>query len=228
MNVYEKMLVEFFGTTEDIKEAGYVLKDGTLIDLSGRHFISDPIERKYHIGSNGIQHHDIFGTNYRGFSIEDIWFDMCRKEFQPVASILNHTQCISLKMDTARHVRECWIRMMYPPTEAQYSVIFKNFEEGRANVSYLSPDGYIVDDITIPFLTPSKLYSFVESCANKPPTGILFSTASYFGRDVVCSPLDDTYIPMFNLSENKEFRLRQKVYQDPNHLRDQKASKRKD
>lgn len=214
MNVYEKMLVKFFGVTEDIKEAGYILQDGRLIDLSGRHFIEDPTVRKYYIGSNCIQHHDIFGVNYRGFSIEELWFNVYGKDFQPVTSILNLTRSVSLKVNTTHSVCECYIRMMYPPTDEQYSVIFKHFEEGRVNVSYLSPDGYIVDDITIPFLTQRKLHDFVTACMHKEPTDVLFSTANYFGRDVTSTPLTDTYIPMYDLHKSRELQLRQTCYRE--------------
>lgn len=225
MNVYEKLLVQFFGTTQDIKEAGYVLTDGTLIDLSGRHFIDDPMERKYHLGNNIIQHHDIFGVNYCGFSIYNLWPNAYDKQFQPVKDILEKTRAVSLKMDHSKYTLECWIRMMYPPTEQQYAVILKHFEEGRASISYIDPSGYIVDDTYIPFLTARKLRSFVESCKCKPPTKTLFSTASSFGKGVVCSPLQNDYFPMIDLDKYKELRLRQQVYQDPHNTRHQKDYK---
>lgn len=225
MNVYEKLLVNFFGTTDSIEEAGYVLTDGTLIDLSGRHFIEDPIERKYYLGSNMIQHYDIFGVNYDGFSLTDLWPNACSNEFQPVKEILEKTKAISLKLDYSRYALECWIRMMYPPTEQQYSVILKYFEEGRANVSYIDRSGYIIDDIYIPFLTARKLKLFVESCKYKKPTTTQFSTASSSGRDVVCSPLKSDCFPMISLDKYRELRVRQRIYQDPYNTRDQKDYK---
>lgn len=214
MNVYEKLLIEFFGVTQDISEAGYILQDGTLIDFSGRHFISDPTVRKYTISDNGIQHHDIFGTNYRGFSLEELWQGAHQNSFQPVMSILKECRAVSIKMDTALHIRECWLRMMYPPTEEQYQVIFKNFEEGYANVSYISIDGFIVDDACIKFLTQRKLRDFVASCINKHPTNIPFSTAYSLGRDVSCSPIAENYIPMFDLSNSRELKLRHEMYRE--------------
>lgn len=221
MNIYEKMLIEFFGTTQNIEEAGYVLKDGTLIDLSGRHFVQDPVARKYR-GNNMIQHHDIFGKNYKGFSIEDIWLSFYKgKDFQPVLDILKKTQCISLKSSGRCN---CYIRMICPPTESQYEVIFKYFEEGRANVSYISQDGFIVDDIRISFLTQRSLREFVSSCLHKKSTSIPFNGAYCFGKDVVCSPSqEDTpgYLTHIDLSNCPELKLRQQTYQDARNLRHQ-------
>ena len=225
MNVYEKLLINFFGTTDSIEEAGYVLTDGTLIDLSGRHFIEDPMERKYYLGSNSIQHHDIFGVNHRGFSLTDLWPHAYDSRFQPVKEILEKAKAISLKMDYSKYTLECWIRMMYPPTEQQYSVILKHFEEGRANVSYIDPSGYIIDDTYIPFLTARKLRSFVESCKYKKPTTTPFGTASSFGKDVVCSPLQSDCFPMISLDKYRELRVRQQTYQDPHNTRHQKDYK---
>ena len=225
MNVYEKLLINFFGTTDSIEEAGYILTDGTLIDLSGRHFIDDPIERKYYLGNNVIQHHDIFGVNYCGFSLTDFWPHAYDKTFQPVKEILEKTRAISLKTDHSKYTLECWIRMMYPPTQQQYSVILKHFEEGRANVSYIDPSGYIIDDIYIPFLTAGKLKSFVESCKYKKPTNTPFSTASSFDKNVVCSPLKSDCLPMIRLDKYRELRARQQTYQDPHNTRQQKDYK---
>lgn len=225
MNFYEKLLVEFFGITDSIAEAGYILKDGRLIDLSGRHFIEDPIERKHYIGGNIIQHHDIFGENYCGFSIEDIWPDIYSENFLPVKEILEKTQSISLKFDRSNSLA-CWIRMMFPPTEEQYRVILKYFEEAKAYISYISTDGYIVEDTYIAFLTEKKLKSFVEKCANKKPTNILFDGAVTLAKDIVCSPIRKNYLPMIDLQKYKGFRIREKSYQDPNNTRHQKDFKR--
>lgn len=221
MNIYEKMLIEFFGTTSNIEEAGYVLKDGTLIDLSGRHFVSDPIARQYR-GTNMIQHHDIFGKNYKGFSIEDIWFAMSNQhDFQPVLDILKKTQAISLK---SAGRCDCYIRMVAPPTAAQYDVIFKYFEEGRANISYIDFDGFIIDDISIAFLTRRKLYDFVNSCIHKKPSTTHFSGAYCFGKGVVCSPCHDDhsgYLRHIDLSKNLQLKKRQEAYQDIENIRHQ-------
>ena len=221
MNIYEKMLIEFFGTTSNIGEAGYVLKDGTLIDLSGRHFVSDPILRQY-CGTNKIQHHDIFGKNYKGFSIEEIWFVMSKEQdFQPVLDILKKTEAISLKSNGRC---DCCIRMIAPPTPAQYDVIFKYFEEGRANISYIDSSGFIVDDISIAFLTRRKLYEFVNSCIHKKPTTTHFSGAYCFGKNVVCSPCCDEpfgYFRHVDLSKNPQLKKRQESYQDPLNIRHQ-------
>lgn len=41
----EASLRRHFGVTDDIREAGYILSDGTLVDLSGRHYAADYVRR---------------------------------------------------------------------------------------------------------------------------------------------------------------------------------------
>ena len=52
--------VEYFGTTKDIREAGYILSDGEMLDFSGRH------EGNPESGTRTVDHRDIWDATESG------------------------------------------------------------------------------------------------------------------------------------------------------------------
>lgn len=55
---------ERFGTTRDIREAGYVLPDGTMLDFSGRHSLAPGSDSGFLSGRRAIDHRDIEDLNF--------------------------------------------------------------------------------------------------------------------------------------------------------------------
>ena len=55
---------ERFGTTYDIREAGYVLPDGTMLDFSGRHLVDPKSDTSWLRGRRQVDHRDIEDLNY--------------------------------------------------------------------------------------------------------------------------------------------------------------------
>ena len=55
---------ERFGTTRDLREAGYVLPDGTLLDFSGRHWQDPNSDTSWLNGSRQVDHRDIEDLNF--------------------------------------------------------------------------------------------------------------------------------------------------------------------
>ena len=55
---------ERFGTTNDIREAGYVLPDGTMLDFSGRHWADPKSDNSWMNGMRQVDHRDIQDLNY--------------------------------------------------------------------------------------------------------------------------------------------------------------------
>ena len=49
-----------FGTTHDIRECGYVLPDGTMLDFSGRHTLNPGTDSSHLKGRRGIDHREIY------------------------------------------------------------------------------------------------------------------------------------------------------------------------
>lgn len=53
-----------FGITRDIREAGYVLPDGTMLDFSGRHSLAPGSDSSFLSGRRAIDHRDIEDLNF--------------------------------------------------------------------------------------------------------------------------------------------------------------------
>lgn len=212
--IYEKLLVKFFGVTDNIKEAGYMLRDGRLLDFSGRHFISDPIQRKC-TATKVIEHHDLFGVNYQGFSIEELWPDLYEKYMLPVLSVMLLTGAVSLSYVEKKN--ELTLRTCHPFTEEQVERILYYFEEHSLYLSYVNPEGYIVDDSYVTFLTKEKLLHWVNTCQCKKPSTVLFSSAAskapYISVD--STPIREGTLSSFvDIEASSELRKRKYVYQE--------------
>lgn len=212
--IYEKLLVKFFGVTDNIKEAGYMLRDGRLLDFSGRHFISDPIQRKC-TATKIIEHHDLFGVNYQGFSIEELWPDLYEKHMLPVLSVMTLTGAVSLSY--VENKSELTLRTCHPFTEKQVERILHYFEEYSLYLSYVSPEGYIVDDSYVTFLTKEKLLHWVNTCHGKEPSPVLFSSAASKApyTSVDSTPIRECTLSSFaDIEASTELRKRKYVYQE--------------
>lgn len=55
---------EKFGTTNDIREAGYILPDGTMLDFSGRHMIDEGYDASHLAGRRAVDHRAIYEVGY--------------------------------------------------------------------------------------------------------------------------------------------------------------------
>ena len=212
--IYEKLLVRFFGVTDNIKEAGYMLGDGRLLDFSGRHFISDPIQRKC-TATKVIEHHDLFGVNYQGFSIEELWPGLYEKHMLPVLSVMLLTGAVSLSYIEKKN--ELTLRTCHPFTEKQLDRILHYFEEYSLYLSYVNSDGYIVDDSYVTFLTKEKLLHWVNICQGKKPSTVLFSSAASKApyTSVDSTPIREGTLSSFvDIEASNELRKRKYVYQE--------------
>ena len=212
--IYEKLLVRFFGVTDNIKEAGYMLGDGRLLDFSGRHFISDPIQRKC-TATKVIEHHDLFGVNYQGFSIEELWPGLYEKHMLPVLSVMLLTGAVSLSYIEKKN--ELTLRTCHPFTEKQLDRILHYFEEYSLYLSYVNSDGYIVDDSYVTFLTKEKLLHWVNICQGKKPSTVLFSSAASKApyTSVDSTPIREGTLSSFvDIEASSELRKRKYVYQE--------------
>ncbi len=53
-----------FGVTNDMREAGYILPDGTMLDFTGKHQMDDGIDTSFLNGRRSVDHRDIKQLNY--------------------------------------------------------------------------------------------------------------------------------------------------------------------
>lgn len=55
---------EKFGTTNDVREAGYILPDGTMLDFSGRHWMNEGDDTSHLAGNRAVDHRAIYEVGY--------------------------------------------------------------------------------------------------------------------------------------------------------------------
>ena len=55
---------KIFGVTNDLREAGYILPDGTLLDFSGRHMLDPGSDSSFLRGRRSVDHREIHMLNY--------------------------------------------------------------------------------------------------------------------------------------------------------------------
>jgi len=153
-------LIKFFGKTRDHKEAGYVLPDGTMLDLSGRHYAEDhPTLR----GQRSVDHRELFGENKNGFSLDDLLPDLSGTD--AMAYIM--AAAGAMRVDTASGVASS----IGIPTPQQISVLGNALKGDYVSVSYVNPiTGKIVDEAGIDSVNPLKIRRFYEQAKEKPDT----------------------------------------------------------
>ncbi len=73
---------KLFGTTRDVREAGYVLPDGSMLDFSGRHLMNPSSDTSFLRGRRTLDHRDIQQIAYErdGNTKTGIKTDMERQE----------------------------------------------------------------------------------------------------------------------------------------------------
>ena len=118
---------EFFGTTNDLNEAGYILPDGSMLDFSGRHQVEG--DSSFLRGRRSVDHRDIFDLAYEkdGWTETGIETDM--------ADFINRG---AIRIDSNAGA----INLSIIPTEQQISKLSRLIEKngGDVYVDFGAPD----------------------------------------------------------------------------------------
>ena len=134
------MAIERFGATNDIRECGYILPNGMMLDFSGRHTLSKGTDSSHLAGRRAIDHRDISDV---GWSIDGNTknFDLSMEDFIKLGAIRTH---VSRTYSS--------INLFKKPTQQQLDVIsriirFANgcidveIGDGDESLSYAEYDG---------------------------------------------------------------------------------------
>ena len=89
-------LKRFYGTTDDINEAGYILPDGSCLDFSGRHLKYGLIKWAYVKGRKGITHDTVLGINNNGYCLTSDYKDLLWSSFSFSHAIIIYARAIRL------------------------------------------------------------------------------------------------------------------------------------
>ena len=121
---------ERFGTTFDIRECGYILPDGTMLDFSGRHSLNKGTDSSHLAGRRAVDHREIEDI---GWSIDGNTkiFDFGMNDIINLGAIRTHVSN-----------NYCLINLRSKPTNQQISVITRivQYAKGCAEVEISNGD----------------------------------------------------------------------------------------
>lgn len=121
---------ERFGVTNDIRECGYILPDGSMLDFSGRHMVTGNTDTSHLRGRRGVDHRDIGDLNWDA--------DMTTK------SGLNINMADFIRMGAIRiHCSNTWssINLFKKPTMEQVNPMLRLIQYSKGNVTVEIGDG---------------------------------------------------------------------------------------
>lgn len=121
---------ERFGVTNDIRECGYILPDGSMLDFSGRHMVTGNTDTSHLRGRRGVDHRDIGDLNWNT--------DMTTK------SGLNINMADFIRMGAIRiHCSNTWssINLFKKPTREQVNPMLRLIQYSKGNVTVEIGDG---------------------------------------------------------------------------------------
>ena len=121
---------ERFGVTNDIRECGYILPDGSMLDFSGRHMVTGNTDTSHLRGRRSVDHRDIGDLNWDT--------DMTTK------SGLNINMADFIRMGAIRiHCSNTWssINLFKKPTREQVNPMLRLIQYSKGNVTVEIGDG---------------------------------------------------------------------------------------
>lgn len=152
---------QYFGTTLNPKEAGYILPDGTMLDFTGKHMASKD-NWKYMRGERATDHRELFGENiHNGSSLESLLDSKDGNE--AMREFMFKTGAMRVDFDSGV------ASIMAKPTPKQIA-LFGNGNKGQeVNLTYIDGEtGRIVDEAEIASASPMNISKFFEQAISKP------------------------------------------------------------
>lgn len=121
---------ERFGVTNDIRECGYVLPDGSMLDFSGRHMLTKGTDSSHLRGRRSVDHREIGDLNWDA--------DMNTR------NNLNINMADFIRMGAIRiHCSNSWssINLFLKPTSEQVAPLLRLIQYSKGNVTVEIGDG---------------------------------------------------------------------------------------
>lgn len=160
---------DYFGTTWDARESGYMMQDGDMLNMSGAHEVSDERTKQSLRGRRVIDHRDVSGTNIRGVSTEQFFENQnIQDQSDYMYNFMARTG--AMRMDYASGIAA----LTRQPTRAQLQMMQRmSYENDGLIVSYYTPDGRIVDEAEWEGpVTQKKLREFFKQAQEKADGGV--------------------------------------------------------
>lgn len=122
-NIFE-LAKERFGVTNDIRECGYVLPDGSMLDFSGRHLVTGNTDTSHLRGRRSLDHRQISDLNYNSD--------------KKTRSNVNINMADFITMGAIRiHCSNSWssINLFKEPTKEQINPLLRLIQYSKGNVT---------------------------------------------------------------------------------------------
>lgn len=162
MNIQEAAK-QYFGVTTDYKEAGYILPDGSMLDLSGKHLVP-PKDAKYHRHERNVDHRELGGENYDGFSLEP-WIgtgngdDLMCKFMQRAGA---------MRVDFNAHIASAIVM----PTQKQISTLYYGVRGSWICLSAWTKNRDIIEDVEIEHCSTKSIAEWFKQYIGGKSSGI--------------------------------------------------------
>lgn len=159
---------DYFGTTWDPRESGYMMQDGDMLNMSGVHEVDDERTKQSLRGRRVIDHRDVSGINIRGVSTEQFFENQnIQDQSDYMYNFMARTG--AMRMDYGSGIAA----LTRPPTRAQLQMLQRMaYENDGIIVSYYTPEGRIVDEAEWEGpVTQKKLREFFEQAQKKADSG---------------------------------------------------------
>ena len=160
---------DYFGTTWDARESGYMMQDGEMLNMSGVHEVNDERIKRDLRGRRVVDHRDVSGTNIRGVSTERFFENQnIQNQSDYMYNFMARTG--AMRMDYASSIAA----LTRQPTRAQLQMMQRMaYENDGLIVSYYTPDGRIVDEAEWNGpVTQKKLREFFKQAQAKADSGV--------------------------------------------------------
>ena len=150
---------ERFGTTYDIRECGYILPDGSMLDFSGKHMITGNTDTSHLRGRRSIDHRDIIDLKWDADMSTETGINTNMEEFIRSGAIRIHCS-------------NTWssINLFNKPTKEQINVLLRLIQYSKGNVTVEIGDG-------------NESYSYAEYDEAKPRK-VISDIVKYFDEGI--------------------------------------------
>lgn len=176
---------ETFGITDDIREAGYVLPDGTMLDFSGRHWGLDDFEAR---GQRQVDHIDIGETDGIKDTTGNEMYDFMAQTGAMRVSMADGNSVASIARE---------------PTAQQLAVLGRATNRKYLALSFNTPDGRIVSDIEFDSASLGKIERFLDEAHARYERGEVSGAYAQDARGMY-TPAERT-ITLFGTADESTF-----------------------
>ena len=146
-----------FGVTRDLREGGFVLPDGSVLDFSGRHALSSPKGNIDLRGRRTCDHNDI----------GDLMFDDNGNKVEGIDDIDKYS---FMNLGAVRiDYNEGLISLVHEPTSKQLNVIkaIWRYNQGCVTIDFFAPNGEINDSVDYDHVKWTRLVADLDKYFNE-------------------------------------------------------------